>query len=150
MENNSSSKDSESKKQTVDTSEYNSPGVIFSKSTPHDGEDSTVTQSDKKSQQANEQANSGGQKEVPLKYSNKIQSLRTYEKDLEEAKRRAGIDGAKKKDASTARKTKKSTKSVPAAPTDRARKTLKRQVEQELAKSGIMPQAEKDAPPAKK
>ena len=144
MENNSSKSDSQRDEQAVDTSEYNSPGVIFSKSTPqYKNGGKPPKQHTKESQQVSER----GQKETPHEHSNKIQPIRTYEKDLEKAKRRAGIDDGKEKVDSTKSSAKPSAKPVPAPPTSRARQISRKQVEQELAKSGIVPQVEKDALP---
>ncbi|MCH7756554.1 hypothetical protein IIC45_00475 [Patescibacteria group bacterium] len=144
MEKKSPKNDLEKDAQAVDTSEYNSSGIIFSKPTPQDEGDGGLPENSKNSQQESEQE----QKELAREYSSKIQPLRTYEKDLEEAKKRAGIEDGTEETPSTKKKAMEAEKSVPANLTEREQNILKRQVEQELAKSGIMPQAEKDTPGA--
>lgn len=140
MEKNSPKSDPPKNEQAVDTSAYNSPGVIFSKPTPQGEKAERLTQNNKRLEEMGEQ----GQEETQDEYSSKIQSLRTYEKDLEEAKKRAGEGGGKDNVQS-----KENVKSTPASRTSREKKILRRQVEQELAKSGIVPQEDIDALPDK-
>ena len=142
MDKNPQNSDPPKDEQAVDASEYNSPGVVFSKPTSGGGEDNKLSENAEKSIKDIERE----QEETPPEYSNKIKPLRTYEKDLEEAKRRAGVSGDTEDDISTKREAVEVEKSAPTVPTEREQKTLRRQIEQELAKSGIVPQAEKDTP----
>lgn len=139
MENNSQKGDSQKDELALDTSEYNSPGVVFSKSAQQNKDSEKLPETDTESVRESDQINNSEQAVTTQEHPNHIQPIRTYEKDLEEAKKRAGVDGGEDKASGITSKAKQVMPSVPTPPTSRERQISKKQMEQELAKSGIVP-----------